>query len=386
MYGVINDVDFGELENMKYYAPPSSWSNEKKQENARAKIFSGDWYGALKNDGFFAKLIKDEDGTVILYGRSRGVSGKYADKHEWVPHLQPLFEALPVGTCLLGELYLPNKPGSRYITSVMGCLKDKALARQKKDEDRLHFYAFDMLAYNGKSMLGEEALYRFEAVENLKEIIKAPYFETAHYYRGEALWAKLQKILAEGGEGMVITKFDAKYEPGKRPSKTTLKIKQELKQTIDCFFTGRFIPPARDYTGKEIETWQYWMNSITGEKMTGTYFKDYARGAALVPVTKSYYNDWAGSLEIGVFQQCDGEKCVICGIEYLNKKILPLGYLSGLPEEIKANVMAYAFKPIEVTAMSYDAVNNTLRHGKMIGWREDLPITDCTYEKIAGMV
>ena len=127
MYGFIDGYDFGEMEAMKYYAPPSTWSDEKKRDNARTKIYSGDWYGAEKKDGYFAKLIKDEDSNIILYSRSRGVNGKFADKHEWVPHLQPFFDSLPNGACLLGELYLPSQPGSKNITTIMGCLKEKAI-------------------------------------------------------------------------------------------------------------------------------------------------------------------------------------------------------------------------------------------------------------------
>jgi hypothetical protein len=44
--------------------------------------------------------------------------------------------------------------------------------------------------------------------------------------------------------------------------------------------------------------------------------------------------------------------------------------------------MEYAFKPMEVTAMEYDAFNHTLRHGKLVGWRKDLTLKDCNFEKI----
>lgn len=385
MYGVIDKIDFGELDNMKYFAPPSSWPDSKKKETARSRIFSGEWLGSRKNDGFFSKLIKDEDGTIILYGRSRGVNGQYANKHEWVPQLQPLFDALPVGTCLLGELYLPDKPGSRYITSVMGCLQDKAIARQKSDADKIHFYAFDVLAWNNKSLLKERAANRFDLLKEQAAILSTLYSSYAVYYTGAALWAQLQEILATGGEGMVITHQDALYEPGKRPSKTTLKIKQELKQTIDCFFTGRATPPTREYTGKEIEEWPYWMNTMTGEKIEGEHYKEYARGAAIMPVTKGYFYGWAGSLEIGVLRHHEGSKCIIHGVEYLDTEVYPIGYLSGLTEDMKADVYSCAFRPIEVTAMSLDTVAVSLRHGKMIGWRDDLSIADCTYEKLMGM-
>ena len=65
MYGVIDGYDFGEMEVMRYWAPPASWNEEKKRDNARTRIFSGDFLGAEKKDGYFAKLIKDEDGNIV---------------------------------------------------------------------------------------------------------------------------------------------------------------------------------------------------------------------------------------------------------------------------------------------------------------------------------
>ena len=381
MYGVIDGYDFGEMECQRYYAPPASWSDEKKRDNARSKIFSGEFLGAEKKDGYFAKLIKDEDGNIILYSRSRGVNGKFADKHEWVPHLNSFFNALPRGTCLLGELYFPSAPGSRNVTTIMGCLKEKAIDRQNKGE-KLHFYAFDCLAWEGVSLLNTHAHERFFLVGGLASDYARDYISFAQYKTGQELWTMLQEILARGDEGIVITHQDAKYEPGKRPSKTTLKIKKELKQTIDCFFTGVGSAPTKEYTGKEIETWKYWENLRTGEKIQGEYFKDYQEGASITPITKSYFNGWCGSLEIAVLRHKVGSKCKINGIVYEDTDVFSIGWLSGLTEEMKANPNKYAFKPIEVTAMQWDSYNCSLRHGKMVGWRPDLTIKDCTLEKI----
>ena len=379
MYGFIDGYDFGEMEAMKYFAPPSTWSDEKKRENARMKIYSGNFLGAEKKDGYFAKLIKDEDGNIILYSRSRGVNGKFADKHEWVPHLNSFFNDLPNGTCLLGELYLPSAPGSRNITSIMGCLKEKAIDRQNKGE-KLHFYVFDCLAYAGKSWMSYPARKRFAFVDSYD--VATEYVSHAQYVSGADLWTLLQEILARGDEGIVITKEDGLYEPGKRPSKTTLKIKKELKQTIDCFFTGVGSAPTHIYTGKEIETWSFWENSMTGQKINADMYKEYKAGCPIVPITKGYYYGWCGSMEIAVLRESKGTKCLINGVEYLDREIYPIGWLSGLPDEIKADPKKYAFKPIEVTAMEIDMFSYSLRHGKMVGWRDDLTISDCTLEKI----
>ena len=378
MYGVIDGYDFGEMEVMRYWAPPASWNEEKKRDNARTRIFSGDFLGAEKKDGYFAKLIKDEDGNIILYSRSRGVNGKFADKHEWVPHLNNFFDELPNGSCLLGELYLPSQPGSRHITTIMGCLKDKAIDRQVKGE-KLHFYIFDCLAWAGENWIKKFAKDRFSFISGK---INQEYVSTATYYRGKELWAMLQEILSRGDEGIVITHKCAEYEPGKRPSKTTLKIKKELKQTIDCFFTGRGSAPTHIYTGKEIETWKYWESLVTGDKLEGELYKDYQCGATIQPVTKGYFYDWFGSLEIGVLRKKAGSRCVINGTEYPDMEVFPIGWLSGLTDEMKAEPNKFAFKPIEVTAMEYNSVDHTLRHGKMVGWRKDLTLLDCSFDKL----
>lgn len=383
MYGYINGVDFGEMECQRYWAPPSSWTDQKKKDNAHSRIYSGEWLGAEKKDGYFAKLIKDEDGNIILYSRSRGVNGKFADKHEWVPQLNPFFEALPHGTCVLGELYFPSAPGSRNVTTIMGCLKEKAIDRQNKGE-KLHFYVFDCLAWEGTSLLNTYAHERFALVGGLTSDYISDYVSFARYKSGKELWAMLQEVLGRGDEGIVITHQDGKYEPGKRPSKTTLKIKKELKQTIDCFFTGVGSAPTKEYTGKEIETWQYWENLRTGERVQGDLYKQYSEGGPVTPITKGYFHGWSGSLEIAVLRKKVGSKCKIDGKIYEDMDIYPIGWLSGLTEEMKANPREYAFQPIEVTAMEWDGICHTLRHGKMVGWRKDLTLADCTLEKIDG--
>lgn len=382
MYGYIDGFDFGEMEAMRYWAPPSSWSDQKKKDNAHSRIYSGEWLGAQKFDGYFAKLIKDEDGNIILYSRSRGVNGKFADKHEWVPQLNSFFETLPLGTCLLGELYFPSAPGSRNVTTIMGCLKEKAIDRQAKGE-KLHFYVFDILAWGGESWLNWGAKDRFSWVSNMT-VDSFEYVSFARYKTGKELWSMLQEILGRGDEGIVITHQDGKYEPGKRPSKTTLKIKKELKQTIDCFFTGVGSAPTKEYTGKEIETWQYWENLRTGEKVQGNLYKQYSEGGPVTPVTKGYFHGWAGSLEIAVLRKKVGSRYKIDGKIYEDVDIYPIGWLSGLTEEMKASPREYAFQPIEVTAMEWDGICHTLRHGKMVGWRKDLTLADCTLEKIDG--
>lgn len=372
MIGFIDSYNFKEMEPMRYWAPPSSWTLEKKKETTQSRIFSGDWWAAEKKDGYFSKLVKDEDGNIMLFSRSRNVKGEFPEKHEWVPHLQSFFEDLPNGTCLLGELYLPSKPGSSNITSLLGCLKEKCIARQEASE-KLHFYIFDILAWEGKSYLNKEAFERFNKLNSYSETYCFNYVEWAEYFNGKALWNKLQNILNDGGEGMVIIRDKSLYQPGKRPSKDCQKVKKELQETIDCFFTGHISEPTKEYTGKEIETWKYWINELTEEKIEGELYKNYFNGEPIKPITKPYFYGWAGSLEVGVLK--DG-------------KVYPIGWLSGLSDEIKANHEKYKGCPIELTCMEvlYDDKGNYsgLRHAKMLQFRPDLNYKDCTWEKFVG--
>lgn len=363
MLGYIDNIEFVELEVMKYYAPPANWNKEKKQEQVKSRIFSGDWVGAEKKDGYFARFIKDEDGNCFLQSRSRGVSGEFPNKYEWVPHLHSFFKSLPNGTCLLGELYLPDKPGSSNITKILGCKKEKAIERQK--EDKLHFYIFDCLAFNGKNLLGAPASERFKKVSELDNNYE--YVGKATYYDGKELWTTLQNLLASDAEGMVILNKNGKYEPNKRSNKTSYKVKKELQETIDCFFTGAFTAPTREYTGGFVDSWRHWENLQTKEKLEGEYYKEYFNGAPLEPVTKPYFNGWAGSLEIGLVKE---------------DKVVPIGLLSGLTDEIKSAPEAYKGRVIEVTAMELNMTDHTMRHARMLQFRSDKNWKDCKWEDV----
>lgn len=366
---MIDNVDFHNLEAQKYWSFPSGYKKDSKAETQNM-IFSGDYIGARKMDGAFYKFIKNDDGTMELIGRSKSVKGDYLNKLEWVPQLHEFFNSLPNGTCLLGEIYFPEKEGSSNVTTIMGCLPQKARDRQEKGM-KLYYYVFDVLAYNGESIYQKNIEERVSYLGYINMFINTnPYIVLAKYYEGKELWNHLQETLNIGGEGVVITKKGTCYQPGKRPARQTLKVKKELHETIDCFFTGHATAPTKEYTGKEIEYWTYWENVQTGQKVEGQLYMDFYDGKSIMPVTKSYFYGWAGSLEIGVVK---------------GDKVVPIGLLSGLTEEIKANWQDYKGKCIEVTAMEvHDTSSKGLRHAKFVQFRPDLNIKDCTFEKIFG--
>jgi ATP-dependent DNA ligase len=370
MTGYVDDVNFAELEAEKYYAPPKSESKEKTEARASERIFSNNWYGSLKKDGYFSKIIVDEEGQVFIQTRTRSrTNGKFPNKYEHLPHLHEGLSKLPKGTVLLGELYFPNKPGSRNVTTVLGCLPEKAIKRQEKGE-KIHLYVFDVLAFNGESFLGKKAVERFKKIRDVALVLKDyQYFDFATYYRGKKLWDKIQEALADGEEGYVLTRADSYYLTGKRTTKDTLKIKKELAQTLDCIIIGAN-PCSRLYTGKEIETWKYWENPKTGEKLEGLYYDSYFEGREVEPITKNYFYGFAGSLKLGLYDDT-GRLCHI-------------GNLSGVTEEIKENWKTYVGSVVEIGAMEVMKTDKGygLRHPKFLGFRDDKAPTDCLMEQL----
>ena len=383
MKGYVAGIDWVNAEAMKYWSFSSSTSQEKRKTDTHNMIFSGEYFGAMKVDGYYERLIKDEDGNCFMAARSKNVHGEAVNKIDWVPQLKEFMDKLPNGTVLLSECYLPGNEGSQKITSLLGCLKDKCIARQEKGQ-KLHFYIFDVMAYNGSNYIEIPFEQRVEELDHLSYQYKSPYVEWADYYTGRELWDKLQDFLAAGREGIVIMRKDAPVYFKRTPARVSLKIKKELKETIDAFFTGKATAPTKEYTGKELASWPYWVDAYTDERLPEGehYFEVFHDHKQYIPVTKPYYKGFAGSLEIGLVEKSDGRCRLTKDSEWVDGlNIVSIGYLSGLTDEVKANYKDYAGRVIEVGAMQLTP-DGALRHGKMLGWRDDKVWTECGIEQL----
>ena len=207
MKGYVDGIDWINAEAMKYWSFPSSYTKDKKAET-RNMIYSGEYTGAIKVDGYYERLIKDEDGNCFMVARSKNVNGEAVEKIDWVPHIKSFMSSLPTGTVLLSECFLYGNEGSKKITSLLGCLKEKCIERQNKGQ-KLQFYVFDVMAYAGKNMTDVPFADRIECLREMSETYQDNYVMWARYYEGEALWNQLQTALADGREGMVIMRKDA---------------------------------------------------------------------------------------------------------------------------------------------------------------------------------
>ena len=199
----------------------------------------------------------------------------------------------------------------------------------------------------------------------------------------DTFFDKMGEIFASGGEGCVCYKKDSIYIPGKRGPHAwdTLKVKQEISSEIDAFISG-IVPGERVYTGKDLSTWQLWENQRTGEKLVGSYFGEYQIGGAYIPVTKNYFNNWPGAIQVSVYDN--------------NKNEVPLCKVSGLTEDFKTSLRddpdRWIGCPVSISGMMVssakaDSEGNgiSVRHPLLKRIREnDISKEDCTLAKILG--
>lgn len=364
MQGYINGIDWLNATPMKYWSYPTA-QREKGKTETRELIFTGNYIGALKRDGYYERILKDEDGNCFMIARDRNASGGITDKLAWVPQFNEWLEQLPNGCCFLAECYLPNNEGSRKVTSLLGCGKDKCIQRQQSGQ-MLHWYIFDVMAWDGMNLNDRPIEKRIPFLTVLQRAYSSPYIDCAEYYEGRELWNKLQEYLATGREGIVITRKDCPVYFKRTPARMTIKVKKELRVDVDAFVIGAN-PPTKEYTGGEIETWPYYINAITEEKLPEkSHYKDYVAGAPIMPVTKNYYFGWAGSLRLGLTDE--------------NGKVYYLGDVSGITEEIRANWKDYLGKCCQISGM--EIWEGHIRHPKFMGWRPDKTPEECEKSQV----
>lgn len=370
MQVVINGYNYWDMDAEKYWALPKSKDPKVEIPNL---VFGEEYFAARKIDGQWAMIIKDMEGNFHLRARNKGVSGEFADKVEWIPHIVKELDHLPNGTALLGELYIPTHEGSKNVTKIAGCLLEKSLKRQEDKDWKLHFYIFDCLAYKGINIMNEpieKRIHHYLGRELLDVFNNNKYSHPAKYYEGQKLWDYIGEVLAAGGEGVVLQKKNSVYTPGKRTAWKTCKVKKEIGNDLDLFFTGRYKPSTKEYNGKEVQNWIYWEHLRTGEKMYGNYYDDFKSGATIQPVSKGYFNGWAGSIELGAVDK--------------QGNIVSVGWISNLTEDVREKVVngEMAKQVVKVSAMEIDNKSHSLRHGKIVEYRTDKKWTECGIEQL----
>ena len=375
-------IDYKTSEPMKYWSAPTTMSPSMKRMKLEQMIDSGDYLFGLKTDGNWSRAVICGNDSVLQTRGISKVTGTYGEIQDKVLFWEDVCNAFTTGnlqTVILGEVYLPGAI-DKDVGSILRCLTPKALSRQKNTP--LRWRIFDILALDGEDMMNQPFEYRISHIPEVVGRINSPLVEGVSYYEMDStFFDRMGEIFAAGGEGCVCYRKDSRYEPGKRGPHAwdTLKVKQEISSEIDAFITG-IVSGERTYTGKDIATWQLWENQRTGEKVVGSYFGEYQTGGAYLPVTKNYFNNWPGAIQVSVYDS--------------NHNEVPLCKVSGLTEEFKTSLRddldRWIGCPVSISGMMVssakaDSEGNgiSIRHPLLKRIREnDISKEDCTLAKI----
>lgn len=319
---------------------------------------SGEYFAQLKKDGYWYQFEKDMDGNMHLWSRNVSkITGILTEKSANVPEIIMALEGVPNGTVIIGEIYYPGKR-SKDVTPIMGALPELAIERQDGEYGHLHYYVHDMIYYNGHDLTKVRADVRYD----LLKIVYYKYSFHAVWEEGAPLVELAERVddniqeavaaaLAAGEEGMVLKKRTAPYSPGKRPVWDTIKIKKT--DTCDAVIIAA-CEPTREYTGKELDTWEYWEGDT--------------------PITKPYALGWKTAIEIGCY---DGDKLISIGT-------VSSGLTDGMREGLAKHPEDYIGKVCELAGMEKDRTAHTLRHFHFKRIREDKNPKECTIKEIFG--
>lgn len=353
---------------MKVWKLPDNKENKFPEMCANGKYFA-----ELKKDGYWYEYEKTTHGSYLFSRNISKTNGLLTEKSANVPHIIEIFEksSLPTGTIIIGEIYYPGK-SSKDVTGIMGCLAEEAIKRQEKI-GYIKYYIHDIICYNNISLINAGAYDRYRILKAICErhnLLNNEYIELANAVT-ENIEEFSVKALASGEEGVVLKEKNAVYSPDKRPAWSTIKRKK--MDFADAICIG-FCDATKEYEGKEIANWEYWVSSdsmeIAYKGIDG--YKGYLNGE-LIPVTKGWFYGWKTAIEIGAYN--DEGKLVKIGT-------VSSGLTDELREDFKNNPSKYLNKVVELQCMEKDSKEHTLRHPFFKRFRDDKNEKDCTFKEI----
>jgi hypothetical protein len=292
------------------------------------------------------------DGCHYLCIGCRFLSTEGVEKTNNYPHLRDFFLHLDMPNLILdGETNYPGKT-SQYCTRVTGSGADVAISFQNTN-GAIHYTMWDMLRTpKGTWLLSTPYWKRRQILEQFyAQFIKGSSMESFIHLTDCRLKDKkafYEDLIAAGREGAVLKRLDSLYIMGKKPMWQWMKLKQ--KDTAD-FFISSFEDPKILYEGNNIADWPYWKE-----------IKGVSR-----PVTKYYYNNWIGAMELSAF--VNGQVTKICTCSGINEE---------LRQQLSNNPTAYINRVVKISFMEKTEAGYP-RHPRFEQFHESKTAKECTW-------
>jgi DNA ligase D-like protein (predicted ligase) len=162
-----------------------------------AKLPEGeDWSYEIKLDGYRLEVVKTS-GEIELYSRRKNL---LTDKY---PTIRDAFGDLPDGTIVDGELVALGEDGHADF---------HLLQNFKSASDRIRYIAFDLLAFNGESLLGRPLSARRQLLKTA--LPQHPILSLAAF--SPSFDAMMAFAKSHALEGIVAKRTESRYEAGLR--------------------------------------------------------------------------------------------------------------------------------------------------------------------------
>lgn len=178
------------------------------------------------------RVVQFIDGIAYFTGRRRSVSGELLEKGANLYHLRSSPHELD-GAIIDGEIYIPGGVSSD-MSSIMSCSKpeearDKIVSRSYAQTPR--YAMFDIIALPKRQYITRKSLR--ERSNEASKILPILEKWSKFVHRAEQLTlgqGMYDKVIADGGEGVVIKDLEARYVYGSCGSQ--IKLKPEKEGTV----------------------------------------------------------------------------------------------------------------------------------------------------------
>lgn len=314
---------------------------EPAKARATLKDFMWDdhnqWPADEKLDGTRYLCHLAVDGKNRFTSRRKSVNGGlYVEKTDNFPHLAKIQWPNLHDTIIDGEIVIAGgESKSSDVTSITGGLPATALKFQE-EHGFVDYVIFDILFFKGTDIRDYPQKIRMTF---LKYLFQEEFKSNAHIKLIKQVWDNkkefYEKIVANGGEGVILKNSVAKYGV----LTAWAKVKKEAK--FDVFITG-YLPP------EQIST-----------KVSGK-----------TSITRYADKGWIGSITLGQYN-VDGT-------------MRNCGSVSGMDETVRALLSnhqdKYIGRVIEISAQERIS-SGFFRHPRFERFREDKGACDCVYRK-----